>query len=135
MHHVVLDTNVLVGAAYAEGSHSRRIVEACLHGELAAVASSAVKREYELILTRAVRQPDYEMRLGRLLQSVESVEPDHVPRVVEEDAQDDKFLAAAVAAGAGWIVTSDRHLLALDPYGPVRILSPTAFVHQVLEGR
>jgi hypothetical protein len=34
---VVLDTNVLVAAAYNPGSASRRIVEACLTGELAAV--------------------------------------------------------------------------------------------------
>jgi predicted nucleic acid-binding protein len=44
---IVLDTNVLVAAAYNAGSDSRRIAEACLHGELTAVLSPALRREYE----------------------------------------------------------------------------------------
>ena len=130
MQRVVLDTNVLVAAAYAESSASRRIVEACLGGDLAPVASSAVKEEYQFILARAVRRPDYEQRLVALLDGLELVEPDEVPPVVPEDPSDDKFLAAAVAGRAGWVVTSDRHLLALDPQGGVRIVSPGVFVER-----
>jgi len=130
MHRVLLDTNVLVAAAYAEHSASRWIVEASLRGEITAVASPAVKAEYEFILARAVRKPDYDARLAELLDRMESVEPQQVPRVVPEDAQDDKLLAAAVAGRAGWLITNDRHLLALDPYQGVRIVSPGTFVEE-----
>ncbi len=111
MERIVLDTNVLVAAAYAENSASRRIVEACLAGELTAVASPAVKREYEFILARAVRRPGYEGRLAELLEQMELAEPEQSPRVVREDADDDKFLAVAVTGRAGWIVTNDRQLI------------------------
>lgn len=130
MHRIVLDTNVLVAAAYAEGSASRLIVEACLSGDLVAVASPAVRSEYELILARAVRRPDYEGRLAELLENMELVEADELPRVVLEDATDDKFLAAARAARAGWIVTNDRHLLQHDPYHDIRIVPSGVFAEQ-----
>jgi uncharacterized protein len=131
---VVLDTNTLVAAAYAEASASRRIVEACLRGELAAVLSPALRKEYEYILTRAVRGGDYGPALRRLLEEAAVVEPREVPRVVPDDPEDDKLLALAVAAGANAVVTNDRHLLHLDPFGPVRILRPEAFVRRWLGG-
>jgi predicted nucleic acid-binding protein len=56
---VVLDTNVLVAAAYNPDSASRRVVEACLGGELTAVLSPALRREYEFILSRTIRGRPY----------------------------------------------------------------------------
>ena len=50
------------------------------------------------------------------------------PRVVPDDPGDDKLLALALAAHADAVLTNDRHLLGLDPYGPVRILRPAEFV-------
>jgi putative PIN family toxin of toxin-antitoxin system len=129
---VVLDTNVLVAAAYNRRSASRRIVEACLEGTLTAVASEAVRREYEFILARAVRVPDYEERLAALVDGLQIVLPEETPRVVAEDPDDDKILAAAVSGGAEWVVTSDRHLLALDPYRGVRIAPAAQFVKVML---
>jgi putative PIN family toxin of toxin-antitoxin system len=130
-HRVVLDTNVLVAAAYAPQSASRRIVEACLDGQLVAVASRAIKGEYELILARAVRVEGYQDRLDQFLEGLELVEPTESPRLVPDDPEDDKFLAAAAASDAGWIVTNDRHLLALDPHGPIRIVASGRFVELV----
>jgi len=118
---IVLDTNVLVAAAYNPRSAARRIVEACLEGTLTAVASKAVRREYEYILARAVRVPDYQEHLALLVDGLQIVKPRKTPRVVRDDPDDDKLLAAAVAGGAEWLVTSDRHLLALDPYRGIRI--------------
>jgi len=131
MHRVVLDTNILVAAAYAPASASRRIVDACAAGELAAVASPAIRREYDLILARAVRVQGYQDRLAALLEGLEMVEPQETPRVVLDDPDDDKFLAAALAGSAGWIVSNDRHLLPLDPYNAVRIVPAGRFVELV----
>jgi len=133
VNRIVLDTNVLVAAAYAEGSASRRIVDACLDGRLIAVASVAVKHEYEFILARAVRKPGYQDQLAVLLQRLELAEPAETPRVVPEDPDDDKFLAAAVAGSAPWLVTNDRHLLALDPYHEIRIVPSGVFAETVLD--
>ena len=128
IHRVVLDTNVLVAAAYAPASASRQIVEACLRGELAAIESEETIREHRYILGRAVRTGAYQGRLEQFLSSSTLVAPERTPRHVPDDAEDDKFLAAALAGRAEWIVTNDHHLLALDPYWEIRIARPGEFV-------
>ncbi len=125
---VVLDTDSLVAAAYAEASASRHILEACLRREVQAVVSPALQREYACILRRAVRRRDFSGLYQRFLEHVEVVEPVETPRVVPEDPGDDKLVAAALAGFADAIVTNDHHLLGLDPYGRLRILRPAEFV-------
>ena len=120
---VVLDTNVLVAAAYNPASASRRIVEVCLCGELTAVLSPALRREYEFILARAARGQPYRDRLRLLLDGAEVVEPSATPRVVAADPDDDKLVAAALAAGAA-LVSNDAHLLAVAGHERLRVVRP-----------
>jgi putative PIN family toxin of toxin-antitoxin system len=126
---VVLDTNVLVAAAYNPGSASRRVVEACLSVELTAVLSPALRREYEFVLARAVRGQTYLEQIRRLLESAEVVDPAQTPRVVPDDPEDDKLVATALAAGAV-LVTNDTHLLAIAGHEGLRVVRPAA----VLQG-
>ena len=44
------------------------------------------------------------------------------------DPKDNKFLDCALAAGAGLILSSDRHLRRMDPYGGIRIVNPQEFL-------
>jgi len=44
------------------------------------------------------------------------------------DPEDDKFLAAALEARAAYIVSGDKHLLALKAYKGVRIITPAQFL-------
>ena len=120
---VVLDTNVLVAAAYNPRSASRQVVEACLGGELTPVLSRAIRREYEFILARAARSRPYLERIHQLLDGAEVVEPARTPRVVPDDPGDDKVVAAALAAGAA-LVTNDAHLLALAGRGGLEVVRP-----------
>jgi putative PIN family toxin of toxin-antitoxin system len=119
----VLDTNVLVAAAYNPVSASRRVVDACLSGELAAVLSPALRREYEFILARAARGQPYLEQLHRLLEGAEAVDPTRTLRVVEQDPDDDKLVATALAAGAV-LVTNDAHLLAIAGHEGLEVLRP-----------
>jgi predicted nucleic acid-binding protein len=47
---------------------------------------------------------------------------------VPGDAHDDPILQGALSAGAGYLVSSDKHLLALHPYESVRIVSLAAYL-------
>lgn len=125
---IVLDTNILVAASYAPDSAARKILEACLAGRLQAVASRPVYREYDLIVAKAVRVSGYRERLALWRERLEVVAPRSIGRVVPDDPEDDKFVAAALGGAARWIVTNDRHLLDLDPYGPVRIVPSGVFI-------
>ena len=130
---VVLDTNVLIAASYNSTSSSRRLIDACLRGELIAVLSTALRREYEFIISRAVRKPDYEEALRKLLDRAEVVEPAEAPRVVPDDPEDDKLIAAALASGAV-LVSNDRHLLGVNGHEGLRVLTPSVAVRELLPG-
>lgn len=125
---IVVDTDCLVAAAYAKGSASRRVLEACLRGEVLALVSPDLQQEYEYILSRAVRGRDFGGTLQQFLAKAEQVHPSKTPRVVPDDPTDDKLVTAALAGRADALVSNDRHLLGLDPYGELRVVRPTEFV-------
>ena len=128
MTRVVLDTNVLVASAYNAESASRRIVEACRRGEITLIVSPAIRREYDRILPRAIRRPGARKEIDELLEQAEVVTPAETPRVVPDDPEDDKFIAAALAGNADALITNDDHLLSVAPHAQVRVLQPSAFL-------
>ena len=49
-------------------------------------------------------------------------------QIINKDPEDDKFIRCAAAAGTRYIISSDRHLLALKEYQKIKILSPGEFI-------
>lgn len=129
---VVIDTNILVAAAYKPGSASARVVSACLEGRLVAVVSSAIVREYRHILEKAVRGPARAETLDRLIASAVWVEPTETPAVVAADPSDDMLFAAAVVATARAIVSNDRPVLQLKIYKNIHVIRPPACLEVLL---
>ena len=128
---VVLDTNVLIAAAWSEGSASRCIVEACLEGKkLRAVMSPALRREYELIIKRAARKSRYRKSLERLVSKAEVVDCDARAMGIEvpADPEDAKVLATAIAGKVDALVGNDHHLLDLAKGAPLPIIRPGEFL-------
>src|SRR2546430_2747841 len=72
---------------------------------------------------RAAGGRPYLERAHHLLGGAEVVEPAHTPRVVPDDPEDDKLVAAARAARAV-LVTNDAHLLALAGSEGLQVLRP-----------
>lgn len=126
MKRILIDTNVLVAAAWNPGSASGKIVSAVRHAELGLIVSSAIVREYEAVLPKAIRSDEARDRVWEAVECAESVAPRENPPVTE-DRSDDKFLAAATAGHADAIVTNDDHLLAVHPYEGIPILRPAEF--------
>ena len=62
------------------------------------------------------------------LPHVEIVEVHPGPTLIPTDPSDDMFLYCAVAAGAKYIISGDRHLLQLKSYKRIKILSPAEFL-------
>jgi putative PIN family toxin of toxin-antitoxin system len=57
------------------------------------------------------------------------VEPKVNLCIVNEDAEDNKILECALAAGADIIVSGDKHLLKLGKFRKTRILTPREFFY------
>jgi putative PIN family toxin of toxin-antitoxin system len=51
--------------------------------------------------------------------------------VVDDDSGDDKFVECAIVAGASLIVSSDRHLLDLEEYRDIHVVTPAEFVERM----
>ena len=128
---LILDTNLLVGAAYAPGSASGRLLAAATAGEVTLVVSPATFAEYRFIVPRSVRRPGGAARVLAALRRAEAVVPSSevnvAARGVSEDPDDDKFLALAAASAADAVLSNDHHLLDVGAYAGVPIGRPGAW--------
>lgn len=123
---IVLDTNSLIDASVDDYNYSNRIIDEIFDGKITAFANRATIAENRLMSRRRVSDPVYMDKLERLFDSINIVESAHRVDVVE-DPQDNKILESALESGSGYLVTSDNHLLKLENYQGVKIVTPTQF--------
>jgi predicted nucleic acid-binding protein len=124
--HVVLDTNVFVGAGFNPRSHSAQLLDAVRDGRLRMVWDDATHEEVEHVLRRIPR-----LSWGAVAELFREQDrfdgethPDRFGYV--PDPTDRKFAALADAANVP-LVTSDRGLLNTRGQAPFPILKPSEF--------
>jgi putative PIN family toxin of toxin-antitoxin system len=131
MTRVVLDTNVLVSGLLFGGVPGD-ILGLCKSGELRLTMSRAMLDELLRVLAypklRLSEEEIHYLLYAEVLPHVDVVRVPPGPAVVAADRTDDMFLHCALAAGAGCIVSGDRHLLRLKSYRRIKILSPSEFL-------
>jgi len=131
----VLDANVFVSAAIHPDGPPGRIIERFLRTDVfTLVLSDAIVDE----VMRALAYPKVRRYVRRGLDAALWMEDlvllaDVVLDTVQvtglsKDADDDKYLAAAIAGRASLVVTGDPHLLTVGEYEGVRIVTPRAFL-------
>jgi putative PIN family toxin of toxin-antitoxin system len=134
---VVTDTNVVVSGLLWLGNPGR-LLEAAAHGRITLYTSPVLVAElrstlgYERLAQRVQRSGlKIDEFLARYLNVAIVVEPDTVPRIVANDADDDHVLACALAASANLIVSGDRHLLELSAYQDIPIVTPADALRRI----
>jgi putative PIN family toxin of toxin-antitoxin system len=131
---VVIDTTTFF-RSMPRLSQYRPIFEAFRDRRFLIIVSNEILLEYEEVLKER-RGPHAWAALSQLFQDhadhVERVDPSFHWNVIDVDPDDNKFVDAAVAGGAEWIVTDDRHYRALDgrPEIGARPLDPLDFIDQ-----
>jgi len=134
----VLDTNVLASGAIAQSGAVALVLDGVASGAFQLVLSDEILTELE----RTLAKPYFAARLGadlvaRYVAGLKSLAPlTPLTRTVSGVAthpEDDLILSTALSGGADYLVTGDKHLLALGAYQTVRIVSPAAFV-AILQG-
>jgi putative PIN family toxin of toxin-antitoxin system len=124
---VVLDTNVFVAAHWNPRSASAAILEAARDGSVTLCESDAVEQETRAVL-RAIRaREEFYFQAVELLLEAERVCPHTRLSVVPEDPNDNKLLECAAAAGANYLITSDKHLLRIGRWDDTLIVTPGEF--------
>jgi uncharacterized protein len=126
----VVDTNVLVSALVFPGGVPEQVYRLVIEGGITLVTSPPLLAELGRVLTEKFGwQDDYgRAAFAQLVRIGEIVEPVDRVSVIAADPDDDRVLEAAQTAGAGFIVSGDRHLLSLGRWGEVAILSPAEFL-------
>lgn len=125
---VFFDTNVYVAEALL-GEAAEELIKATAHASWRLFVSDYVLDEMEKVLTEKL---GFARRLAvlarsRVVHRSSIVEPGASRHVVPQDPKDSPILHAALAAGVDYLVTNDRHLLKLNPYEGLRIVSMTEY--------
>jgi len=128
---VVVDTNVIVSAAFKESSWPAGVLRWVGNfGGL--LKSEATEREvFEVLRRPRIARNMVPLFVSRLQQIYAEAELVTIAeRIVAcRDAKDDKFLELAVSGSADVIVSGDADLLALDSFRGIPIMTPAAFCH------
>lgn len=129
---VVVDTNVLISAALRPDGTPARLVRRVLR-ECCLVFSARTFADLESRLWKPKfdRYVSLDMRQRLLHDFSASACWVEVPEALSlrrfsRDVDNDAFIHAALAAGAGLLVTGDEDLLCLHPLESLQILSPQA---------
>jgi putative PIN family toxin of toxin-antitoxin system len=125
---VFFDTNVYVAEALL-GAAAEEMLAATERASWRIFVSTYVLDELERVMTEELGTSRRLAVLSRrrIARRAEMVEPGPSRHVVPQDAKDTPVLRAALEARADYLVTNDPHLLDLNPYEGLRILSMTEY--------
>ena len=127
---VVADTNVVISAIFWPGE-SRQCLTLWAKRRFHLAITVPVFEEYGQIAQRvAAKIPGVnpEPRLKWIERKAKVYEPSPIGKQRSRDADDDLFLACALASGAKTIISKDKDLLVLEkPFG-IEIATPRQFL-------
>ena len=129
----VLDTNVVMSAIFF-GGVPFKVLNAWHNGEFELVVSEAVMAEYREIAARMkAKFPSIESEIWMRYIEDHATMVSAVPLATQvcEDADDDVFLACAIAACAKIVCSGDKHLLACNGWNGVEVLTPRLFCNRL----
>ena len=130
---VVLDSNVII-SGFLFGGQPARILGRAADGSVQCFTSLPIFYEIRDVLQRpkfGLSSEQVLAMVGELHDLCRIVTPTTRARVVAADPDDDMVLECAVAAGVNLIVSGDSHLLAMQQWNGIRILSPAEFIRQI----
>jgi len=126
MIRLVLDTNVLVSALISTRSNPARLLDAA-RKNYSLFISKEILSELEGVISRdkfCFSSEKIDSAIEAILSFSEVVNPEIKLDVVKSDPDDNKILECAIACGASYIVSGDKHLLNLKEYKNIEIISP-----------
>jgi uncharacterized protein len=127
---IVVDTNILI-SAFLFGGKPEMVLERALLGHVSLVASREILNELEGVLCgRKFRYPPEIARsiVREFEPMCEMVAPTRKVAVVKADPYDNMVLECAVEARIDYVVSGDSHLLKLERFENIPILSPAQFL-------
>ena len=129
---VVVDTNVFISSLLNTEGNPRKVIDLWRFEKITLCISRDILAEYFAVLGRfgLSEEPEGEELVQLFQKRYNQVFLASVPTIsaITEDPADNKFIECAVAAGAKYIISGDRHLLNLKAFKGIQILPPTLFL-------
>ena len=128
---IVIDTNVVISALLFGGAPGE-LIALWKSGRIQSVVSREIVNEY----IRVLAYPKFDLSeeeihfllYHEIFPFFEVIRVKSTPVIIEDDPSDDKFIWCAVAGRAGIIISGDQHLLSLESYHQIKILSVSQFL-------
>lgn len=137
MKRVVLDTNTLISGLLWDGNESM-VIEKAEKKEIKLFISYQMLEELEGVLKREKfskrlegKEYTVEKAVAKIALIATLVEPNIDIDIIKEDPDDNRVLECAVSARATVIVSGDSHLLNLNDYAGIQIISTIDFIKQI----
>jgi putative PIN family toxin of toxin-antitoxin system len=139
LHKVVLDTNNLVSAQINKKGASHELSNLWQQNKIILYTSPFQLAEFEAVLKykrikRKYRLTNQKIKLivSILKKYARVLYPREAPKIINKDSDDNQILAIAVEAKADFIISGDKHLLALKKFHTIPVLSAKAFLARLL---
>jgi uncharacterized protein len=130
---VVVDTNVFVSGLTFKGK-PREVLDLAWQGEIHVYISSFILKELEDALREDFGWSREEIRytIGKVKAKTTLINPKTTISVIKTKEDDNRILECAVEAEVQYLITGDKnHLLPLEKYQGIKILSPADFLRLV----
>ena len=132
---VVLDTNVIVSSFLSPTGTPAKIIDAWQKQKFDLLISENILKEYQKALNYKHIQTiskmainDVEEIISDFRQFSQLVTPKEPINVIKRDPSDNKFLECAQEGNAHYIISGDIHLLEIENFEGIQILTPKAFL-------
>ena len=126
---IVLDTNVLISAILF-GGNPRKVLDLAISEEANLFISPFILFELRSVLAKKFAYP--KDRIDQVEVSLKEisnlVEPKKTISIISRDPADNRILECALESKADFIVSGDKHLLALCKFKKTKIVSPSQFL-------
>lgn len=134
---VVLDTNVLF-VSVSEFSPYHPIYNALKNREYELLVTTDILLEYDEIIGEEMGRIVAEDMMAFLshASNIRKISKYYFWNLIKSDPDDDKFVDAAVAGNADFIVTDDRHFQVLKKiiFPKIKVISTDDFLEMVVQG-
>ncbi|MAE49561.1 putative toxin-antitoxin system toxin component, PIN family [Candidatus Pacearchaeota archaeon] len=135
---VVFDTNVWLSALFWKGEAASLVrlaergrVGVFVSEDLLAGLVEVLQKEAKFQQFLGERKLEIEGVVRAVLDLADLVDVRRRVCVVEDDPDDDRVLEVAVASGAKYVVSYDRHLLSLEKFDGIEMVHPKAFLERL----
>jgi putative PIN family toxin of toxin-antitoxin system len=125
MLRIVLDTNVLVSAVISDGK-SRDLLKKGIANQFLIVTSDLILNEFTSVMRRpkfTVSENELQRTIFALKRTAEVVTVKTKLAIVKDDPKDDMIIETAIDGCADIIVTGDNHLLAVNTFRGVKVVT------------